>query len=112
MSHKEAAQQRDGPAFRCWLAVLYACCRRHFIKVVQDPAAKAVRSRQDVVLWLWAVHNEVGLGVQPGSSTTQALVTHHAASQGWEPVDGGMHSGSPACHQCCSMGSSRYWWCC
>jgi hypothetical protein len=41
---------------------VYACCRRHFVKVVQDPAAKAVRSRQDVVLWLWAVHNEVGPG--------------------------------------------------
>ena len=42
--------------------LLFVLCRKHFKKIVDDPAAKAVRSRQDVMLWLWRVHNEVSQG--------------------------------------------------
>lgn len=34
-------------------------CQRHFAKVLDSGAAKSVRTRKDLVLWLWSVHNEV-----------------------------------------------------
>lgn len=40
---------------------LFGCseCRSHFIQATEEPAAKRVRTRRDLVLWLWKQHNSV-----------------------------------------------------
>jgi len=56
---------------------LFGCseCRAHFVQAAESPAAKRVRTRRDLVLWLWKQHNSVNdrLAKEPESAATTFL---------------------------------------
>eukprot|EP00850_Spirogloea_muscicola_P010603 SM000063S19993 [mRNA] locus=s63:128466:132447:- [translate_table: standard] len=49
------------PTLRGFIDKFFGCatCRAHFLEMADREEAKAVTSRRDAVLWLWAAHNEV-----------------------------------------------------
>ena len=61
-SNVDSGQQLLIRALRAFNAHFFQCetCQSHIAEVLAAPAAAAVRSRDDAVLWLWTVHNQVG----------------------------------------------------
>ena len=61
-SDADSGQQLFIRALRAFNTHFFQCetCQSHFAEVLAAPAAAAVRRRDDAVLWLWTVHNQVG----------------------------------------------------
>eukprot|EP00232_Nephroselmis_pyriformis_P003304 CAMPEP_0182910012 /NCGR_PEP_ID=MMETSP0034_2-20130328/36068_1 /TAXON_ID=156128 /ORGANISM="Nephroselmis pyriformis, Strain CCMP717" /LENGTH=436 /DNA_ID=CAMNT_0025046305 /DNA_START=80 /DNA_END=1386 /DNA_ORIENTATION=- len=53
-------------AMRGFMDSFFGCdeCRGHFLEMAAKPAARAVRSKRDAVMWLWRSHNLVNARIR------------------------------------------------